>query len=172
MKKHWLYLALLMIPLFGFWIIPQNKSLKADQIKIKDLNAQTEELQTKIKELKDLDTLLNDPQYDGVLERIPATLEQETLILILEKIAKSTGFVFESINFSRGQNPALESSVLNATFSIRGRKDKFPTFLEAIETSPRFMGVETFSYSTETINGIDIISMSVPLYTFAQSNQN
>ena len=172
MNKKWLYLALLMVPLFGFWIIPQNKALKTETAKIEDLQAETQSLQTKIKKLKDLDTLLSDPKYDGVLERIPATLEQETLILILEKIAKSTGFVFDSISFSRGQNAELESSVLEANFSIRGRKDNFSKFLEAIEKSPRFMGIETFSYSVETTNDIDIINMSVPLYTFAQSSEN
>lgn len=172
MKKIWLYLTLLMIPLYGFWIVPQNKTLKNEQQNVTSLQAETAGYQEKIKQLKDLDTLLKDPKYEGVLERIPPTLEQETLILILEKIAKSTGFVFNEISFARGQNAQLETSTLQANFSIRGRKDKFITFLQAVEKSPRFMGIDNFSYSIETTNGIDIINMSVPLYTFAQSSEN
>ncbi|NCP67718.1 type 4a pilus biogenesis protein PilO [bacterium] len=172
MKKIWLYSLLLMIPLYGFWIVPQNKAVKAQQEDVAVLQAETEDYQRKIKQLKDLDALLQNPIYDGVLERVPTTLEQEKLILILQKISESTGFIFESISFSRGENAALETSTLNANFTITGRADKFPDFLEAIEKSPRFMGLETFSYSIANINGIDVIDMSVPLYTFAQSNAN
>lgn len=172
MKKIWLYSLLLMIPLYGFWIVPQNKAIKAQKQDVAVLQAETEDYQRKIKQLKDLDTLLQNPIYDGVLERIPTTLEQEKLILILQKISESTGFVFESINFSRGENAALETSALYANFTLVGRSDKFVEFLEAIEKSPRFMGLDTFSYNTETINGIGVINMSVPLYTFAQSNAN
>ncbi len=172
MKKIWLYSLLLMIPLYGFWIVPQNKALKAKQADVAVLQEETEDYQVKIKQLKDLDTLLQNPVYDGVLERIPTTLEQEKLILILQKVAESTGFLFESISFSRGQNATLETNTLTANFSITGRADKFSDFLEAIEKSPRFMGLESFAYSIETINGIDVISMSVPLYSFAQSNEN
>lgn len=172
MKKIWLYSLLLMIPLYGFWIVPQNKSVNAQKQNIAVLQAETEDYQRKIKQLKDLDSLLKNPIYDGVLERIPTTLEQEKLILILQRISESTGFIFESLNFSRGQNATLQTSTLMANFTIVGRGDKFIDFLEAIEKSPRFMGLSSFSYSTENINGIDVINMSVPLYTFAQSNAN
>lgn len=172
MKKIWLYAILIMIPLYGFWIVPQNKAIKVQQQEVQALETETADYQKKIKQLKDLDTLLKDPTYDGVLERVPVSLEQETFILLLQQIAKSTGFVFESISFNKGQNSSLETSTLNAKFSIKGRADKFPDFLEAIEQSPRFMGLESFGYTVEKTNGIDIISMSVPVYTFAQSDEN
>jgi len=172
MKKIWIYALLLLIPLYGFWIIPQNKAVKAQQEDIAVLQAETEDYKVKIKQLSDLSKLLENPVYDGVLERIPTTLEQGMVILILQRITESTGFVFESLSFSRGQNATLETSTMNVNFSIRGREDKFVNFLEAIEKSPRFMGMESFAYSVQTVNGIDIINMSVPLYTFAQSNEN
>jgi len=172
MNKIWLYAILIMIPLYGFWIVPQNKAVKVLQQEVSALEAETADYQKKIKQLKDLDTLLKNPTYDGVLERVPVSLEQETFILLLQQISKSTGFVFESISFNKGQNSTLEASTLNANFSIKGRADKFPDFLEAIEKSPRFMGLESFSYSVENTNGIDIISMTVPIYTFAQSDEN
>jgi Tfp pilus assembly protein PilO len=172
MKKIWIYALLLLIPLYGFWIVPQNKAVKAQQEDIAVLQAETEDYKVKIKQLSDLSKLLENPVYDGVLERIPTTLEQGMVILILQRITESTGFVFESLSFSRGQNATLETSTMNVNFSIRGREDKFVNFLEAIEKSPRFMGMESFAYSVQTVNGIDIINMSVPLYTFAQSNEN
>ncbi len=172
MKKIWIYALLLLIPLYGFWIIPQNKAIKIRQVDLSILQAETEEYKTKIKQLSDLSKLLENPIYESVLEQIPTSLEQGIVILILQKIAQSTGFVFDSINFSRGQNATLETNTLNINFSIRGREDKFINFLEAIEKSPRFMGMESFAYNIETVNGIDIINMSVPLYTFAQSNEN
>ena len=172
MKKIWIYALLLLIPLYGFWIVPQNKAVKAQQEDIAVLQAETEDYKVKIKQLSDLSKLLENPVYDGVLERIPTTLEQGMVILILQRITESTGFVFESLSFSRGQNATLETGTMNVNFSIRGREDKFVNFLEAIEKSPRFMGMESFAYSVQTVNGIDIINMSVPLYTFAQSNEN
>jgi Tfp pilus assembly protein PilO len=172
MKKIWIYALLLLIPLYGFWIVPQNKAVKAQQEDIAVLQAETEDYKVKIKQLSDLSKLLENPVFDGVLERIPTTLEQGMVILILQRITESTGFVFESLSFSRGQNATLETSTMNVNFSIRGREDKFVNFLEAIEKSPRFMGMESFAYSVQTVNGIDIINMSVPLYTFAQSNEN
>lgn len=172
MKKIWIYALLLLIPLYGFWIVPQNKAIKVQQEDLAVLQAETEDYTVKIKQLADLSKLLENPIYDGVLERVPTSLEQGIVILILQKIAQSTGFVFDSINFNRGQNAALETSTLNVDFAIKGRKDKFINFLEAIEKSPRFMGMESFAFSVETVNGIDIINMSVPLYTFAQSNEN
>jgi Tfp pilus assembly protein PilO len=152
--------------------VPQNKALKAQKQDVAVLQAETEDYQRKIKQLKDLDALLQNPIYDGILERVPTTLEQEKLILILQRISESTGFVFESLDFTQGENATLETSTWNVNFSISGRADKFTDFLEAIEKSPRFMGLQSFSYSIEKINGIDVIEMSVPLYTFAQSNAN
>lgn len=172
MKKIWIYALLLLIPLYGFWIVPQNKAIKVQQENLAILQAETEDYKVKIKQLSDLSKVLENPLYDGVLERIPASLEQGIVILILQKIAQSTGFVFESLAFNRGQNAALETSALSINFSIQGRKDNFINFLEAIEKSPRFMGMESFAYTVDTVNGIDIINMSVPLYTFAQSNEN
>ena len=172
MKKIWIYALLLLIPLYGFWIVPQNKAIKVQQENLAILQAETEDYKVKIKQLSDLSKVLENPLYDGVLERIPASLEQGIVILILQKIAQSTGFVFESLAFNRGQNAALETSTLSINFSIQGRKDNFINFLEAIEKSPRFMGMESFAYTVDTVNGIDIINMSVPLYTFAQSNEN
>ena len=161
-----------MIPLYGFWIVPQSKAIKVEAQEVAALQAETEDYQKKIRQLKDLDELLSNPAYDGVLERVPATLQQETFILLLQRIAQSTGFVFESISFTKGINGALEANTLKANFSISGRMDKFPEFLEAIEKSPRFMGLESFAYSVKNVNGIDIIEMSVPIYTLAQSEEN
>jgi Tfp pilus assembly protein PilO len=161
-----------MIPVYGFWIVPQNKDLKAQQLDIAALEAETLDYQDKIKKLNNLDEELKNPIYDNILQRIPTNLEQERFILLLQQIASRSGFVFQNISFTKGQNPAIETSTLSANFSIKGRAEKLPSFLEAIEKSPRFMGLESFSYSVETINGIDIIDMSVPIYTFAQSNEN
>ncbi len=172
MKKTPLYALLLMIPLYGFWVVPQNKAIKAKQDDVAVLETETADYQEKIVKLKDLDELLQNPAYDGVLERIPTKLEQEKLILILQRITQSTGFVFEGLSFSKGVNSALETDTLKASFSVTGRADKFENFLKTIEKSPRFLGLESFSYRVENINGIDVISMAVPLYSFAQSNEN
>lgn len=172
MNKMWLWLSLAMIPLYGFWTIPEIKNHKINQQDLIALQDETTDYQEKIKQLKDLDKVLDDPRYKNVLERVPATLEQETLIVLLKKIADNSGFVFDGLNFSRGQNPTLETDTLQVNFSIKGRKDQFPTFLQNIERSPRFMGIDAFAYSVDTINGVDVISMSVPLYTFAQSSEN
>lgn len=172
MNKLVLWLALLTIPLYGFWIIPQNAQADQKVETISALEAETKDYQEKIIELKDLDKLLSDERFDGVLERIPPTLEQETFILLLQRIAESSGFVFDSLSFSRGQDAAIEANTLDANFSVKGRADRFVQFLETIEKSPRFMGISNFSYSTENINGIGVVTMSVPLYTFAQSSEN
>lgn len=172
MKKIALYGLLLMIPLYGFWVLPQKNETKDQQKIVADLQSETADYQLKIKQFNDLDKLLSDPKYDGVLERVPSTLEQETFILLLDRIAQSTGFVFDGVSFARGQNAELESSTLEANFSITGRQDKFQNFLMAIEKSPRFLGLSSFNYTVKNINNVDIITMSVPLYTFAQSSEN
>lgn len=172
MKKIWLSLILLTIPVFGFWINPQQTAVKDLKTAIASLEAQTAEHQKQMQMLQKADKFLQDEKYKDALEQIPPTLEQETLILALEEMAQSTGFVFDDISFSRGQNAELETSTLNANFEVRGREDKFLDFLQAIETENRFMGLTSFSYSISEVNDIRIVSLSVPLYAFAQSSEN
>ena len=172
MKKISLWLALGMIPLYGFWIIPQSKTAQANQQAVEALKSETLSYQNKLKQLKDLDTLLADERYEGVLEKIPSKLEQAELILQLQNLAEKTGFVFDGLSFNRGQDAEIGASTLEVNFAVRGRAENFASFLAAVEESPRFMGLRSFAYSVETINGLDVISLSVPLYTLAQSSEN
>ena len=141
-----------MIPLYGFLDCTPKQSHQGSKAQeVAALQAETEDYQNKIRQLKDLDELLSNPAYDGVLERVPTTLEQETFILLYNESPRAQGLFLIVFHLVKELIAPWRANTIKANFSISGRMDKFPDFLEAVEKSHALWDSKAFLTRLKTL---------------------
>ncbi len=170
MIKLLTWLSILAIPVYGFWIVPKYNEVKTRKVHLQNLAEESRKKTEEFKTLKAQEKALKSEAFEAILAQVPPTIQQERLIVDLQRIAQESGFIFKSLGFAKGQNPEVESAEVKINFSVRGRKDNLPKFLAKIEQNPRFLGMENLAYSIEDLEGLNVINMSVSVFAFSQTS--
>ena len=161
MKNFSIWLAIACIPVYGFWVFPQWKSYeeKLEQKSVLTTNIQEEK--EALKALQSQKETIQKTADKDILKRVPENMQQEFVMLDLQRISQETGFAFKSLNFKNVKNPEIGANQLTIGFSITGKKERLPLFLEKIENNTRFFSIADLNFQTEEVNGITVISMLV-----------
>jgi|GEM_PF-5213869 len=113
--------------------------VKADTAALVQLGKDTETLRTNYAAVKN--------SRDQILHQLPLTSEEERLIALLGAMGQANGVVVNSFapgdvsSSTSGANSAL--SVYPASISITGTYPQIQAFLKNMETSARFIGVQS-----------------------------
>jgi len=173
MKNIFVWLALACIPVYGFFTIPFQAKLQDKQSQVKALEVEKNSLITELKSLQDKQKqLAKDPSAsERLLKRIPLTLNQEFILIDLQKISEKSGFFFKSLNFGKSTNRQVKAPEIVVKFSVQGQHEKMPELLKAIEENERFMGLKTLNFNTKLVNQQKILQMNLSVYAFAQTTK-
>lgn len=154
------------IMVLGFWVSPQWEQVKLLQADLVDLGKLKTE---KTAAVKALGTSVG-TGADEVLQQIPYTPQQATLINDLRLISAKTGFVFRTLGFGKGENATVDAAQITVNFSVLGQKTKVVDFLKLIESNRRFIGMDNLSVSIQKKNEVELAELNVTLYAFSQQN--
>lgn len=98
----------------------------------------------------------------ALLEAIPVSSAQDSLILELSKIAEDSGFDLNSVNFSDSTKDG-GGSVLSANANLAGSYDNLFAFLQKVETAKRLMRVQSISLQRTSSEGVSF-NISIDAY--------
>ncbi len=158
-------LLILFLLLFAFFMLgvqPASQEIKEQEVQLSQLNEQNELLEKKI------DEKMNDSSQQAeqaeLLAQLPKGDNSEQLILDLRAIGSATGTRLKDISFSVGDtNPIQEMTgsstafyptvkQLNMTAVVEGDYPGIISWLLALQTMPRIVNVDTYSFQRSSNN--------------------
>jgi len=164
-------LALLCVLLLGGLYfgatMPLNGDIASAEKRIQNLEKKKVQAFEEFNNIEEQTKAVTTTQKD-VLQRVPKNPEQEQILRDLQKIAKTTGYQFTQVAFTKEQNRDVGANELRANFTVEGPAEKMLQFLRAIENNQRFMGMETLNVQLSSRGALPMAALSVSLYSVYQ----
>lgn len=160
MKTSNILLTVALVAIAGLGINPVRQTMLEREGKHKQLSTQKEEIVVRFDTVKTRQKTVGN-------NRIPSSPEQIALVNDVNRIAKKTNLTLPlSWNFSFGKNSAVNAEQIGISFPITGRRQQILDFLKEVEQNPRFMGIKSFSITTDSSQEMQLTEMNVDLYAF------
>ena len=169
MKAWHIVVIILSLLCLGMYTQPLMKQTKDLQAKKQNLEIEFKSMNTQLNKIKE--TQIKKEQAEiNFAQQIPLFNEQEKLLQTIQTITLKNGFSFQSVSFTKGQNPVLGIPEIKISFLTEGNKKNLIKFLESIEKNKRFLGMESLNINTHEEGGEPIVSFNVSLYGFYQKD--
>lgn len=163
MKGWFLTVIVVVIAALGGGVFPTWKANKALKAEIETLNKTLEEKITDLKSLEEQQVKQKEKQQN-IAQRIPVELDQGEVIRDVQNLAVKTGFVFDSLRFSKGVHGSTQVPKLSVQFQVRGKGDRLLSLLTALENNDPFLGLTSLNVIREENKEM---VLNVDLYTFS-----
>lgn len=161
MKTRNILLSVALIAVAGFGLGPLHKMVQEKEATNERLFIQKQQQIERLEELENIEKTI------GTTRVMPVTPQQIEFVNDINRIAKTTGLeIPDSWSFSIGHNSDVNAEQVSVGFSISGHRKQIQKFLKEVEENPRFMGVKSLSFSTDSTRSIPLTNMSVDLYVF------
>lgn len=170
MRSWHILLIILSIGAIIGYLQPLRESHEKQERELKEIHSTIGTLREQIKEIMVLKKEKSDLSSEFI-KNIPLHPEQDALIQDIYTLTLQNGFTFESLSFTKGENPEIGISEIKTTFTTEGSKKSLIAFLRAIETNQRFMGLESLSVRTHETDGQSTVRFGVSLYAFYQQSE-
>ncbi|MEK7524043.1 MAG: hypothetical protein AAB588_03340 [Patescibacteria group bacterium] len=150
--------------LFLFHTRPAQKELNGLKMQAQVLSQELAGLQEKRSQLTAQGTLTEVEQKE-LDRKIPLALEQDQIVLDIEKMSKSADVSFNALTFNLDQNTLLPTVTISASF--QGTSTNIMRFLKALEVNPRKFVIRDAGVTrTESVEGLDIVNLNVTFQSF------
>lgn len=143
-------LVILTVCIYGFALKPWWGEYKTQQQTITQNQDQITALQSKLKDLKELENNPEDADWESLLQKIPVYKEQEQVIRDIKRISESSGFTFKSLSFGTATDTKAKAERLTVSLATKGPYDKLFYFLSLIQQNPRYLGVKDLKLTSQT----------------------
>lgn len=141
-----------------------------------DLKKTIKSLQENIKTLEEKAELTSEGGLTEVEQKeldiaIPKAVDQDQIILDINKITQANDVSFNALTFSLIENAPIPTVSISAGF--QGTADNIIRFLKMLETNPRKLVVKDAGVSRlETVEGLDLVNLNLSLHAFYQQKSN
>ncbi len=138
------------------FVIPTREKVATLRLERDGVAADLQQLQADVEHLETLSTKLSESESlrKELAEAVPVGYDQDQLILDLQEIAKSTGFLLSGMSFS----PSVDKdfgTVIRVSANLTGNYDKLTSFLQAVENADRLMQVT--SLNVQLTNATELV---------------
>lgn len=109
--------------------------------------------------------VLSEVEAKELASSIPVDLAQDTLILDINRIAKSADVSFNALTFSVNKLAAVPTVTISAGF--QGAYQNLTRFLKLVETNPRKMIIKSASISRSTTDaGFELVNLNLTMESY------
>ncbi len=161
-------LSILTIAFFGFFAIrPTFVTISGLLKETKDKEELVKQMDQKIADLSQAQTNYNQIKNQLYLvdESLPLDPDMPLLIKQLEALARLNSVFFETVHYSevnlQGESEKEEVQEVDFTITLYGDYQSLKSFLNSLDLLRRVISVEGFSFSSKTIEDIDVLVLSV-----------
>lgn len=155
--------------LLCFHTLPAQKQIKQLQTRANAIGAEIRMLENKGTD-KWPDARISEVERKELSDAIPETIEQDSIIMDLNRIARQTDVGFNALTFSLQTNNNLPA--VNIAASFQGAPQNIIRFLKALETNARKFIVKDAGVSrASTESGLKLMNLNVNLQAFYRKEE-
>lgn len=164
-----LVIALVVMQFLVFPMVDQNGALETQRTQLSDENTQMVAKIAELQRVQDSLSSVTDVEKMQLLSSVPLQMQQDQLLLDLNRLALSHNMTLQNVSFSP-QSAATGVKTVSMNANFVGTYASLTDFLKALEENSRKVVVKTLSVQVGTSEkGAETVNFSLQLEAFYQS---